>query len=658
MAEKTNKTAKKQLGIPELTGYGIGNCIGSGIFVSMGAGIAYTGHSITLALAIACIVVLFAYAYHTIMAGMFVLPGGKYSQAAILQPPILVGFTAISTIFTGLAFAMYGISIVEYASAVFPSIVEYKEIIAASIITLFFLTTFLGGKFMGKFNLVLVAVLMVSLFVYLVVGLPRVDYSSVLPTSENYFYGGAKGFIMAIAMMSFACQGATMPIAMTKDTKDPKRKLPIAIILASVIVAVIYALIGIVSSGVLPVEEVANKSLGVVAKEIFPYPVFAVFIIGGACFAIATSLYGAIAAIQHPMMATIEDGWLPAFLGKKTKNGYPWVMMLVLYIIAIVPIFVKMELNEMISIMMIPVMVLNLVNNILMFRLVKKYPDPWKKSFFHMPRWAFTIVMIIAILCDFLISAALFTTLKSGDQYALIIAIAVLFAYSFYRIKAKKVNLQALDEAKAEAEAAIFEESSEAVQRKKLKMIIFPKLKEIPPLPDGYKIRNYRDENDILPWVNVCKNGLYSDDAGAEAFAKDITNIPGIDPFTDLFIIEDADGNIAATVTAVDNFNNTGLGNIHMVSVATKERGKGLGHILCAIAERKLYNNGVKMATLVTDDWRKAACKSYLKAGFYPVNYDEDMVMRWSALLKEFNLESVSMLKENGEPDITITADL
>ncbi len=455
MKTKENKLKKKKkLGVAELTGYGIGNCIGSGIFVSMGVGIGFTGRSITLALIVACIVVLFAYAYHTLMAGMFVLPGGKYSQAALLQPPLLVGVSAISTVFTGLAFAMFALSIVEYASTVFPGIVPYGKWIAVGIITVFFLTTFLGGKFMGKFNLIMVAVLMVSLLVYIVVGLPQVDFSTANPFSEGYFKGGATGFIMAIAMLSFACQGATMPIAMTADAKEPKKSLPKAIILASVAVAAIYSLIGIVSSGVLPVEEVADKSLGVVAKAIFPYGVFVVFIIGGACFAIATSLYGAIAGIQHPLMATIEDGWLPKFFGKKTKKGYPYVMMLVLYIIAIVPIFVDMGLQDLISLMMIPVMVLNLVNNILMFRLVKKYPTAWEKSFFHMPKWAFVVTISLAILCDLLISVALFTTVKAGDQYLIIIMVAALFGYSFYRIKAGKVNLQDLERAKAEAEKA------------------------------------------------------------------------------------------------------------------------------------------------------------------------------------------------------------
>lgn len=381
------------------------------------------------------------------------LPGGAYSQAALLQPPLLVGVTALSNIFTGLAFAMYAISIVEYASTVFPGIAQNGQLIAFAIITLFFATTMLGGSFMGKFNLVMVAVLIVSLLVYVLVGLPRVDFAAVLP-HEGYFSDGAVGFIMAMAMMAFACQGATMPVAMTADARDPKRDLPKAILIASAVVTVVYCLIASVSIGVLPVEEVANKNLGVVAREIFPYPVFVVFILGGVCFAIATSLYGAVAGVQYPLLSTIDDGWLPAVLGTKTKGGYPWLMMLILYGIAVVPIWIDMGLNELISLMMIPTMVLNLINNALMFQLVKKYPNAWKNGFFRMPRWALYGTIVLAILSDLLISVALLTTLKAGDQYFILGILVFLFGYSFYRLKTGKVNLQDIERVRREAEAA------------------------------------------------------------------------------------------------------------------------------------------------------------------------------------------------------------
>ena len=75
---------------------------------------------------------------------------------------------------------------------------------------------------------------------------------------------------MAVAMMSFACQGATRPIEMTPDAKDPKRSLPKAILIASFVVMIVYVFIAIVTAGVLPIEDVANKNLGVVAEKIFP----------------------------------------------------------------------------------------------------------------------------------------------------------------------------------------------------------------------------------------------------------------------------------------------------------------------------------------------------------------------------------------------------
>ncbi len=461
MSEKVKTEGKRKLSVAELSCYGIGNCIGSGIFVSMGTAIGFTGRSITLALIAACITVLFAYAYKTLMSGMFVLPGGNYSQSALLQPPLLVGVTAISSIFAGLAFAMYGLSVVEYASIIFPQIAPYGKFVAVGIITLFFATTFMGGKFMGKFNLVMVGVLIVSLIVYIIVGLPKVDFSTANPFSENYFSGGPFGFIMAVAMMSFACQGATRPIEMTPDARDPKRSLPKAILIASFVVMVVYVLIAIVTAGVLPIEQVADKNLGVVAEKIFPRAIYVIFTLGGACFAIATSLYGAIAGVQHPMLATIEDGWLPAVLGKKTKKGYPWVMMLVLYIIAVVPLFIDMGLDDLISLMMIPVMILNLINNCLMFKLLKKYPEAWKNSFFHMPKFAFNITIVLAIIADLLISVSLFTTLEAGDQYFLIGMVVFLFAFSFYRIKAGKIDLKALEIAKLQAQKAVAESIGE-----------------------------------------------------------------------------------------------------------------------------------------------------------------------------------------------------
>ena len=83
-----------------------------------------------------------------------------------------------------------------------------------------------------------------------------------------------------------------------------------------------------------------------------------------------------------------------------------------------------------------------------------------------------------------------------------------------------------------------------------------------------------------------------------------------------------------------------------MVSVRSDLRGKGLGNVLNQIAVNKLYNDGCDYAFLTTDEWRKAAVKSYLSYGFQPVEYDEGMYDRWVAVMKEYGIKELEMLKE------------
>ena len=64
--------------------------------------------------------------------------------------------------------------------------------------------------------------------------------------------------------------------------------------------ALIYGLMAVVAAGVLPIEQVANKNLALVAQTIFPNWLYVIFIIGGAVFAIATSLISGIAMMRLP----------------------------------------------------------------------------------------------------------------------------------------------------------------------------------------------------------------------------------------------------------------------------------------------------------------------------------------------------------------------
>ncbi len=166
-------------------------------------------------------------------------------------------------------------------------------------------------------------------------------------------------------------------------------------------------------------------------------------------------------------------------------------------------------------------------------------------------------------------------------------------------------------------------------------------------LPDGYSVSKYKNEKDKTDWVECCKNGLVGDDADEKAFDRAITDNENIDVFNDVFFL-DYKGEHIGTVTFFVYEKN--IGDMHMVGIRNDFRGRGLAKYLSLIVIKEMESRGVKYALLTTDEWRKGAVKSYLSAGFLPVKYDRGMIPRWEAVLEDYKIDSVLMLRNNAKP--------
>ena len=87
---------------------------------------------------------------------------------------------------------------------------------------------------------------------------------------------------------------------------------------------------GTIAAGVLPVADVANKSLALVAEAIMPKPIYIFFIVGGAMFALLTTLNASIGWMCRPIVQAAKDGWYPDFVAKTNKHGAPYVVLTVI----------------------------------------------------------------------------------------------------------------------------------------------------------------------------------------------------------------------------------------------------------------------------------------------------------------------------------------
>lgn len=94
------------------------------------------------------------------------------------------------------------------------------------------------------------------------------------------------------------------------------------------------------------------------------------------------------------------------------------------------------------------------------------------------------------------------------------------------------------------------------------------------------------------------------------------------------------EGEMAATAAAcLDGVKR--IGDLHMVTARQEFKGKGLGKAVCAEAVNCFIANGCVEADLSTDDFRKPAIAIYLKLGFRPWLYLDDMRGRWTTVLTD-----------------------
>ena len=358
-----NKESTKKIGLWNIVGLGVGGAVGSGIFVTLGSAIAKTGRSI-LPITIICVFyMLLAYWYNLAMSGVFIIEGGDYSMKGMLLPPLLTGYGGWSNVIWAFGFTGYALSLTSYLSSLWPALAEHRQLSSAILLTLFFLLTIKGNRVVTLFQNIATILLVGALVLFVVVGFSHVNIENFFSASYDggFCHSGFAGILSAIAIMGWACQGTTMgPVGVVPITKNPKRTIPMGIIVTCVVVSVVYGLMSYVAAGVLPYEQIAGQNLSVTASAIMPnHALFAFFVIGGGVCAIISSFLAVLAMIREPLSHMADDGWFPAAFRKKNKDGYPYFCFLLVYIMALIPILTDMSVDNAITMLMIPTMLIN-----------------------------------------------------------------------------------------------------------------------------------------------------------------------------------------------------------------------------------------------------------------------------------------------------------
>lgn len=153
--------------------------------------------------------------------------------------------------------------------------------------------------------------------------------------------------------------------------------------------------------------------------------------------------------------------------------------------------------------------------------------------------------------------------------------------------------------------------------------------------PEGFAIRTHL-EGDDSGWCEACEelnNGLVS----VEHFQKHMIGDPACAPDRIFYIYRVSDGKIAGTAAA--HIPEGGMPSLHMVGVSNAFRGMGLSRPVCHAVMSWFRDHGFKEVMLRTDDFRLPAIRTYLKLGFRPWLYTDDMAGRWKTIYEKLGFE-------------------
>jgi len=152
-------------------------------------------------------------------------------------------------------------------------------------------------------------------------------------------------FVSTLALLSSATAGAQVIAELGGETKDAGHTIPKVMVSSTFGVGIFYVLIALVATGILPMDQVANQPLTLVAREIMPTAAFYIFVIGAALGATSSTLNATLSWVTKPLLVACDDGMLPKSLGSVSKQGVPYKLLTFFYIVGMIPLVLRMNLS-------------------------------------------------------------------------------------------------------------------------------------------------------------------------------------------------------------------------------------------------------------------------------------------------------------------------
>lgn len=345
-----NKTLKRVLGPWSLVALGVGAIIGAGLFSITGtvAG-EFTGPAITISFAIAAIGCCFAGLCYAEFASMIPVAGSAYTYsyatmgeliAWIIGWDLVLEYT-VAAITVSISWSRYLVVFLQSIGIELPhtltacpwdgGIINIPAILIVVMISIILMR---GTEESSFFNGFIVFLKISVILIFVILGWKFINSDNLVPyIPENTGVMGEygiSGILRGAGIVFFAFLGFDAVSTAAQETKNPKRNMPIGILVSLLVCTVLYILFAHVMTGVAHYTEfqgqvgiapvaVAIENMGMpdatgVIQPAFPWLNKAIIlaILFGYCSVIMVTLLGQ----SRVFLSMSHDGLLPPFFSR------------------------------------------------------------------------------------------------------------------------------------------------------------------------------------------------------------------------------------------------------------------------------------------------------------------------------------------------------
>ena len=306
---------KRNVTLPMLVFYGLGNIFGAGIYVLIGEMAGLAGIYIPLSFLLACIVVSFtALTYAELSARYPVSAGEAVYINAGFNNPVFATFIGLSIALTGI---LSSATILDGFNGYLSTFIHTPEIITSLIVVMLISAIAIWGITQSiAVTALLTLIETLGLAMIIFVGFEYVswDIHTLVSFTPPIEFSALNAIILGAFLAFYAFIGFEDMVNIAEEVKNPTKTMPKAIIITLIIATLFYIAIAIISISVVPVNELAHSKAPLAKVYETATHSKATILSVIALFAVINGALIQIIMVSRIFYGMSTQGWLPGFL--------------------------------------------------------------------------------------------------------------------------------------------------------------------------------------------------------------------------------------------------------------------------------------------------------------------------------------------------------